>query len=96
MIILPNGGWEGETTVIAANGAGAQSVGSGQLTLAQGEGGAPVRSMEVQWRQDGVGAGATQIAFASAPGQADVMLSGSGMCIADPESGQIIGCGEIE
>ncbi len=96
LIILPNGGWEGETTVLASNGAGARSIGTGRLALQMTDDNSPARTMQVQWQQDGVGAGATEIAFASEAGQADVVLSGAGMCIADPTSGTIVGCGQIE
>ena len=96
LIILPRGGWEGETTVLASNGADARSIGTGRLILQMTDDNSPARSMQVQWQQDGVGAGATEIAFASGAGQADVVLSGAGMCIADPTSGTIIGCGQIE
>ncbi len=96
MIVLPRGGWDGETMVFASNGAGARSVGTGRLMLEVADDNTPSRGTQVQWQQDGVGAGATEIAFASEAGNADVVLSGAGMCIADPESGQIIGCGQIE
>lgn len=96
IIILPRGGWDGETMVLARNGAGAQAIGSGRLVLQPGGQDTISRSMRVQWQQDGVGAGQTEIAFASGSEQADVVLSGAAMCIGDPQSGEVIGCGQVE
>lgn len=94
IIIFSDELWNGEATVIASNGAGAQSIGTGRFQLSREEN-TPARYMEVQWRQDGVGAGATGIGIAGRPGQADVALQGAGLCVADAESGQVIGCGQV-
>lgn len=95
-VLLPAGGWDGETAIVGVNGAGARAVGGGRLGRAQaGRDAAPVRSMVVRWAQDGVGAGDTQILFIGQDGQSEVALSGSTMCLTDGTGDQVIGCGTV-
>lgn len=95
-VLLPAGGWDGETAIVGTNGAGARAAGGGRLQRAQAEqGAAPVRSMVVRWAQDGVGAGDTQVVFIGQEGQGDVTLAGSTMCLTDGTGDQVVGCGAV-
>lgn len=97
LLILPNGGWDGgDTNLIATNAAGAQSIASGRLQLLRSDNNVPVRLMQVNWQQDGVGAGATIVGFEGVAGRPEVDLVGSSFCILDGTSRAVIGCGRVQ
>lgn len=98
IVVLPAGGWDaGNATLVAVESVGnrQQSVGSGRFQRIQA-GSVPVRLMQIQWEQDGLGAGPTCIAFEGTAGQSDVALSGSTMCVMDGACSQAMGCGRIQ
>lgn len=96
VLVLPTS-WSGEGTLVGtAN--GARSVGGGSFVLDRGDGSAqarPVRRMRVQWRQDGVGAGATGVAVVGLPGQSDVALPGAAFCLMNDATGEAVACGQV-
>lgn len=92
-LVMP-AGWDGETVVTGTNAQGARSVGRGRFQSTR-TGNVPMRVMTVTWQQDGVEAGPTMIGFQGQPGQPDVQLSGSIMCVMDGANGQPVGCGRV-
>lgn len=93
-LVLPAAGWEGEATLVGTAADGSRSVGTGRFVLSSPD--RPVRLMRVQWRQDGLEAGAAAIAIVGAPGQSDVPFSGADLCVMDGTTGEPLACGPIQ
>jgi hypothetical protein len=102
VVLLPANGWDSGPTMVAFSRPGSEqpeTLGGGQMQRGQGQGG-PMRAVQPQWQQDGIGMGNICIAFSGGgqgggQGGGDVPLQGSTMCVMDGACGRAAGCGRV-
>lgn len=95
-VILPDGwdnGWATITFALNGNGGSLYSIGRGTTELRSWEG-RPQRVYVPQWMQDNASVGGICLAFVGRPGQNDVSLTDSALCVMNRDCTQPYACGK--